>query len=229
MDESRAIRSALWPVLLLVPVPSVGVYAAMHVFPGPAGQTVFALSKAWILVFPLVWTAWVERQRLRWPPFRRAGVGAGVLSGLAIGGVILAVYYGVAHRWFDAGEVRGTAREIGLGRPGVYVVGALYWCLVNALLEEYVWRWFVFRHCRRLLPPIMAACVAALCFTLHHSIALTVYMNAGMNLLASTGVFTGGVVWCALYLRYRSIWAAYISHVIADLSVFWVGWVLIFG
>jgi hypothetical protein len=47
--------------------------------------------------------------------------------------------------------------------------------------------------------------------------------------VASTGVFIGGVIWAWLYSRYRSIWPGWISHVLADIAVFGVGWWLLFG
>ncbi len=42
-------------------------------------------------------------------------------------------------------------------------------------------------------------------------------------------VFIGGATWSWIYLRWRNIYAAYVSHVFADLAVFGVGWWLVFG
>ncbi len=47
-------------------------------------------------------------------------------------------------------------------------------------------------------------------------------------ILGSTGCFLGGVIWSGLYLRYRSIWPGYLSHVLADVAIYIIGWHLIF-
>ncbi|MHC4103176.1 MAG: CPBP family glutamic-type intramembrane protease [Planctomycetota bacterium] len=41
-------------------------------------------------------------------------------------------------------------------------------------------------------------------------------------------MFIGGTTWSWLYLRYRNIWAAYVSHVFADVIIFAIGWKLLF-
>jgi uncharacterized protein len=49
------------------------------------------------------------------------------------------------------------------------------------------------------------------------------------TLLCCAGVFAGGVIWSALYLRYRSIWPGYLSHALADLAIFAIGASLLFN
>jgi len=47
--------------------------------------------------------------------------------------------------------------------------------------------------------------------------------------LGSAAALAAGACWSWLYLRYGSIWPAWISHVIADIAVFAVGWQLLFA
>jgi membrane protease YdiL (CAAX protease family) len=70
--------------------------------------------------------------------------------------------------------------------------------------------------------------VSAICFTLHHIIAMQVYFSWLVVVIASLGVFTGGALWSWCYLRYRSIWPGYISHAIVDIAIFAIGYRLIF-
>jgi hypothetical protein len=42
-------------------------------------------------------------------------------------------------------------------------------------------------------------------------------------------VLAAGACWSFLYLRYESIWPGWISHVLADLAVFLIGWHLLFA
>jgi membrane protease YdiL (CAAX protease family) len=109
-----------------------------------------------------------------------------------------------------------------------YLWGAVYWCTINSMLEEYVWRWFVSTRCEVLMPRRLAVMAAGLLFTLHHIIALDVYFDWRIVVLGSVGVFIGGTTWSWLYLRYRNIWAAYVSHVFADVIIFAIGWKLLF-
>lgn len=70
---------------------------------------------------------------------------------------------------------------------------------------------------------------SALCFTLHHIIAMGGQFDWRITAIASFGVFVGGLIWSWMYLRYRSVWPGYLSHAIVDVAVFAIGYVLIFG
>ncbi len=124
--------------------------------------------------------------------------------------------------------MRDSLVEIGLAEPVVYLAGAAYWILGNSLIEEYAYRWFIFVQCERLMPSRLAVLASALIFTAHHIIALQVYLSPALTTLASAGVMIGGLVWSWCYLRYRSIWPGWLSHIIADLAIFAIGWHLVF-
>jgi membrane protease YdiL (CAAX protease family) len=223
-------RRPLLALALLVPAPSLGVLAGMVLFPGTAlGTALFAASKVWLFAFPLLWLKFAERGPLSLSPVRQGGMRAGALSGAGIGLLIAAVYLACGTRLIHTGVFVDRMRAIGLGTWPVFAGGALYWILVNSVLEEYVWRWFVYTRCETLLRPAAAVVVSALCFTLHHFVAIRVYLPLPATLLCCAGVFAGGVIWSALYLRYRSIWPGYLSHALADLAVFAIGARLLFS
>lgn len=222
-------RSALLALLLVVPAPSLGVWAAMVAWPGPVGTAIFVAAKAWMLLVPAAWLLLVDRERLSLSPARRGGFGPAVLIGAAAGAAIVLAYALLGDRWIDADHVQAMAKQNGIGIPAGYLAAAAYWILVNSVLEEYVYRWFIFRRCEALLPPLAAVAASGLCFTLHHVIALKVQFDWNVTVLASVGIFVGGAMWSWLYLRYRSIWPAYLSHAIVDVVVFAVGWRIIFG
>ena len=214
---------------LLVPVPTFGTLMAMVLAPGPVGQAVFLVCKAWILAFPLVWHLWVERGRPSLSPPRRGGFGAAVLTGAAIIAIMFAAYFLLGGHWIDAEHVARQAAKNGIGTRARYIAMALFWILINSLMEEYVWRWFVVRQCERLMRPSLAVVVSALLFTLHHVVALRVQFDWRVTILASLGVWCGGMTWSWLYVRYRSIWPCYVSHILADVPIFVIGWWLIFS
>ena len=74
-----------------------------------------------------------------------------------------------------------------------------------------------------------AVVASAACFTLHHVIALQVYFAPLAVVLCSIGVFIGGAVWSAMYMRYRSVWPGFVSHAVVDLCIFGLGAWMIFG
>lgn len=216
-------------LLLLAPVPTIGVTAALLVAPGPMGHGIFTACKIWILLFPAVWYLVVERSRPRWSRPTRSGILIGCATGLAIGSTILVGYWMVVHDRVDPALVREAARGMKLVSPPSYLLAAAGWTLVNSLIEEYVYRWFMLRQLRVLSSAAPAAVISALIFTVHHVIAVSAYLGPLEIVLASSGVFFGGLLWAWLYLRHRSVWPPWISHVLADTAVFVVGWHLLFG
>jgi membrane protease YdiL (CAAX protease family) len=221
--------TALLALALLAPVPSIGVIAAMFAAPGPVGQTVFTACKLWILAFPAAWYLLVERGRPSWSPPRQGGLGIGAAHGAAIAALILVGYWTVAQDRIDPAVVRQAARGVRLLSPPEYLLAAAAWTLVNSVVEEYVYRWFMVRQLRAVLPKWPAVVGSALIFTAHHVIAMSVYLGPLLTGLGSLGVLIAGMAWAWLYLRYRSIWPGWISHVLADVAVFAIGWMLLFG
>lgn len=226
MQKRRAILS----LLLLLPAPSLAVWAGMIAWPDTVlGKTLFALSKVWILALPAAWYFGIERQRLS---MRRPAIGGilfGAASGLVLAAAIFAGYWIFGRTWIDPAVVKGLVAKVGLGRPAVYLAGAAYWVLVNALLEEYVWRWFVFRQFRTFLPAMAAVAASALGFTLHHIVAMQTYFSPLVTAIASTGIFIGGSLWSWCCWRFGTIWPAYVSHAIVDVAIFAIGYHILFG
>jgi len=220
--------SSLLALLLLVPAPSIGILVGMIIAPNLFGRSVFFISKIWILLLPLFWHVFVDKQKLSLSKPTNGGFGVGAFLGVIISLVILAVYFGFGRYLIEPKAVKDMAVSIGLNNLRTYLIVAGYWILLNSVLEEYVWRWFVVKKCKSLLPANAAIGVSALCFTIHHIIAMQVCFNGLLVSVASVGIFIGGVVWSACYNRYRSIWPGYLSHAIVDVAVFGIGYILIF-
>jgi hypothetical protein len=229
--ETLLKRQALFALVLLVPAPSLGTAAAMFWWPElMIGKAIFFAGKLWLVALPLVWRLRVDREPLSWSPARHGGFAVATASGLWIS-LIVFVAYALAVRGgaIEASSVAERAAKTGLNTLGAFLGGAVYWITANSLMEEYVWRWFVFRQCEVLWGGKLGLVAAALAFTAHHVIALAAQFNWDITLLGSLGVFIGGATWNWLYLRYRSVWPGYVSHAIVDLAIFIIGYRLIFG
>jgi CAAX protease family protein len=228
MPDTRK-RNAILALLLLVPAPSIGIYIAAYGSPGsPFAKGFFLACKIWLIALPLFWHTLIDKKPITIPRLSRKGMTAAVVSGTVIFLGIAAGYFFLGH-WIDATLVSEKAKQVGLNSPMIYLLGAIYWCTINSILEEYVWRWFVFTRCQTLMPTPIAVAASGLFFTFHHIIALTAYFDWRITVLGSIGVFIGGTTWSWIYLKYRNIYAPYISHVFADIIIFWIGYRLIFG
>lgn len=226
-DTNR--RRALLALLLLAPVPSLGVIVAMVTSPGPVGRALFVAAKVWLVVFPAAWYLLVEKGRPSWSPARRGGLAVGAASGLGLAALIVVGAWLVGVQDMDLTPLRTRVREMGLGSSVPYLAGAAGWTFFNSLIEEYVYRWFIFRQCEALIKGPAAVLASAAIFCAHHIIAVSQYLDPYFSILASTGVFLGGAIWSWLYKHYRSVWPCWISHVLADIAVFGIGWWLLFG
>jgi len=240
LEKSPSPRRAAIALLLLVPAPTGGVTCAMFLFPGTAlGAAIQVAAKIWLLALPIIWVLFIERGRLQLPKLKWQGMTAGIISGVAILAIIIGAWEGFAHRMVDVSVFQEKMTAIGLDTPLKFLAFAAALTFINALLEEYVWRWFVYSKWFELLKGIKgpakavaipgAIVLAGLCFMLHHTVAMSLYFDWQINALASLGVFTGGVLWSILYLKTKNLYAAYVSHIFADIALFYVGYQVAFG
>ena len=227
-DNPRLL--ALLALILFVPAPTVGVLCALHARQGFWGTLLWAAAKVWLYALPALWHLFVQKQPFSLSPPRRGGFGLAFGVGLLMCAVIWGAFWMFGREAVSPALIRDKVQAFGLDRPLVYGGAALYWIFVNSILEEYVFRFFLYRQTEILLrgAKVPAVLLAAVFFTVHHSVILSAYVPAFQNALASLGVFVAGLIWSAMYARYRSVWIPYISHAWADIGVFGVGAYLIF-
>jgi membrane protease YdiL (CAAX protease family) len=219
----------MWALILLLPVPSLGVWAGMIAWPDQTlGKVLFFLAKVWLLALPLAWHLIVEKRRISWSRPVQGGFGVAIGLAAAISVFIVAAYMTVGKLLIDAKAIQAMGVDTGLSQRSTYLMGALYWVTVNSVLEEYVWRWFVVEKLEDFLGSKTAIVCSALGFTLHHIVAMQIFLSPMVVALAAIGVFIGGAVWSWCFVRYRSIWPCYVSHAIVDVAVFGVGYHLLF-
>jgi hypothetical protein len=222
-------KKALLALLLLVPAQSIATIAFYWFFDTAAGKISVAALRLWIVLLPVLWLKFVDREKTSWSPPRLGGFGTAVALGVAISVSIVAAFAIADHFGaIQSDKIAGSAARTGLNHLSSFIIGAIYWITLNSLAEEYVWRWFVFRKFEILIGGKLAVIAAALAFTAHHVTVLAAQFDWPITLAGSLGVFTGGAIWSWLYLRYRSIWPGYVSHAIVDTAIFVIGYRLIF-
>jgi membrane protease YdiL (CAAX protease family) len=124
-------------------------------------------------------------------------------------------------------NIRNKAAELGILQ--YYSAYALVISLVNSLVEEYYWRWFLYGHLRGLIRTHWAHILAGIAFASHHTVVTTHYFGVGWGLVFGACVGVGGIIWSMMYEIHKTILGAWVSHLIVDLALFSIGHMLLFG
>ena len=126
---TRASAGRAWlALLLLVPAPTLGVIAAMFVWPDTAfGKALYQAAKVWILVLPIVWMFCVEGVRPRLPRWSWRGMPTGLITGVLTMGVIIGAWELFARGMVDVSVFQEKMQAIGLNSPAKYLRGRSSW------------------------------------------------------------------------------------------------------
>ncbi|UCG32857.1 MAG: CPBP family intramembrane metalloprotease [Phycisphaerales bacterium] len=216
-------RNDIIALLLSMCVPSLAALA-YFVFLGesPAARVVYAVSRAFLIAFPVTWFLLVERGRVRWPTWNTRAAALGAAFALLVGAAAWTLYQYWLNEALDFTDVKRKAAALHVREH--YVLFAAFLSLANSAVEEYYWRWFVFGRCRRHLALAGAAILSGLAFAAHHCIVLVVMFGSVAGAGLTLGVAIGGVFWAWLYDRYGSLYASWISHLLVDVAVMSIGY-----
>ncbi|HEV3118496.1 MAG TPA: CPBP family intramembrane glutamic endopeptidase [Gemmataceae bacterium] len=234
----------LWAILIfamVLPTPLAWIYFVFLAKP-PGDKPSFlalgayAASKLVQFGFPLIWVFTVEKRRIPGIRPRWDGMALGAGFGLVVFAAALAVY----HVWLRHAPVLALAREKVLARlesfhaasPERYLFLALFIACMHSLMEEYYWRWFVFGELRRLIAMPAAVALSSLGFMAHHVIILWVYFPNHFWTAAAPFalcVAAGGAVWAWIYHRAHTLYAAWLSHFLADAAILVIGYEMVFA
>jgi uncharacterized protein len=217
-------------LLLIAPVSSIGAIASTVIAPGIVGQSIAIVCGIWMLIFPLGWYRLVERQNLRLKLLANRGLPAGISLAILMFGVILSSYWFMGKYWLNIPDVRARVSQMGMNIPLMIYGFGTFQTLVNSLIEEYVWRWFVDRHCRLVWSKTWSLLISAIFFTLHHVVLLVAYCDDWrLVLVGSIAVFIAGLLWSRCRRVYDSLLPSYLSHLAADLALQIVSWQVLLG
>jgi membrane protease YdiL (CAAX protease family) len=209
------------------------VYAARY--SGGLQQATYLVVKCIQFAFPLLWVRVVLREPLGLPPANSRGLllGAAFSVGVVASGWFLFDLLFRDTKMFSlaAAEIHDKIAQFGIDAPWKYAILGVFYSIVHSLLEEYYWRWFAFRQLRKLVPLWPAILVSSLAFAGHHVIVLSEFFSEAPWLawLFTSAVAVGGVFWAWLYDRTGSLYSTWLSHLLIDAGVFWIGYELVRG
>ena len=233
MSESSFAKDKQIALLALVLVgiaPTVSIVTGFALKAGVIAVFVFILTKIWIFALPCYWHLKIDQQQISWSKPKNGGFMVATGLGLGMIVIIFAAYLLLGELMVDEEILRTLLEPVGLTVAWKLGLAILFWVFVNSVLEEYVFRWFITSKAEILLngkwKPIF---LSAAIFTLHHTIALSFFISPLGNLIASCGVFVGGSIFSWVYVTYRSVWVAWITHALADVAIFAIAWHLVIG
>lgn len=150
----------------------------------------------------------------------------GIASGLVIGGLILLCYFNYFKDHLSGRDLKIILDEFNMVKYfWLFAVFISFW---NSFLEEYYWRMFVLEFSEGIFFNKIAMILwNGFFFSIHHFFILLSYLSVQHALIFSVGTIFGGMIWAWMRLKGMSIWQCYVSHVLVDLSVMFVGYQLI--
>jgi membrane protease YdiL (CAAX protease family) len=158
-----------------------------------------AIRNRWALIAAIAAVVFILLDR---PSIRRLGLGLPTSSGASIiltEGLVAAVGLIFLVQWI--GSLETVPTWLTLSRSGGYVL----W----ALIQEFLLQSFLFTRCEDLFGSATAVWVAASLFAAAHL----------PSLILMTFTFMGGLFFCDMFRRYRSIYPIGIVHAILGLTL----------
>jgi membrane protease YdiL (CAAX protease family) len=194
---------------------------------------VYVGVKVFTVAWPIICVCFIlhehfPRLGISAPQYGRA-LALGLLSGTALAAVMLSSMKTPLLHVAESGSMNIGAKTAELGIMQYYSSYALLISLVNSLVEEYYWRWFLYGRLRSLVGVHWAHILAGVAFASHHTLVTTHYFGVGWGLAFGVCVGVGGIIWSMMYEIHKTILGAWVSHLIVDLALFSIGHMLLFG
>ena len=196
---------------------------------------VFSIGKTIQFGLPVWIVLRINKEQLGVHRPRAAGVSMGVLFGLLALALIVGIYQlalkpnaGIMSLLDE--QVTSKVEGFQLNSVAAYTALAAFYCLIHSAMEEYYWRWFVFKRFLQHRSLGQAIAISSIGFMAHHVIVLGMFFGFEnwMTYVFSIGVAVGGAVWAWIYNRSGNLYSAWISHAFVDAAIFWVGYDILF-
>ncbi len=235
MAHSRTTWRADLSVLLALFFPTLGAwYYFVHLEGSELARPAYLASKVVQFAIPCGWILWTRRKPRAL--LDRRGIGVGLLTGLIMGGSILLLWYwrlqDTTVAQLAVPRIQSKLADFRIETPYAYLGMSLGLSCLHSLLEEFYWRWFVYQRLRAYLPAAVAAVIGSVAFASHHVIVLASYIPAELfwshTAPASAAVGVGGLVWCGLLQRHKSLTASWLSHMLVDMALMTLGAIMLF-
>lgn len=237
LPHNPALKGSSWSNwIALLPAMSITFLASLLYFVAfsghPAARVIYTASKVVTLVWPVFCVVFIfrtglprldlgDRRHLRAIP-------GGVVVGLLIVGLMAALMQTPMAGVIEEGGEKIRAKAEGFGVMKHFWAFALLLTFGNSLYEEYFWRWFVYGRLRKAMPRSLAVALAGASFAAHHIVVACQFFPLLWGVLLGCSVGVGGAIWCVMYDWQKTLAGAWVSHIIVDLGIFYIGYRILF-
>ena len=229
------IPASLWFALSYPFVLTVFYFVFMNGQETSSQNTMFSVLKGIQFSFPAIFTFLICRESIELPIWKKPAIKVGLIFGSVILVAALLMYFfiikGSAPYFHLKSKVFGKVQGFGLNSIWAYAAFATFYSLIHSAMEEYYWRWFVYKRLTRTISDSLAIIISSLGFMAHHVVIMVVFfgLTSPLAYSFSLGVAVGGGVWAWLYGRSGNFVAVWGSHAIVDMALFIIGYDLIFN
>lgn len=234
-------RADFIAVIVAMVLPSIITWAYFfqaESFSAGVQQSVFTIVKVLQFAFPVLWVYLVQRRRegkelVATLVEESSGLLPGLLFGVAVAATGGVLYWFILRDapFFSAAaeQIRAKVAGMGIDAPWKYAVLGVFYTICHSFLEEYYWRWFVFRQLKSFASTNMAILISALGFMAHHVLVLGKFFGFEhwATWVFSVAVAVGGIAWAWLYERSQKILGPWLSHAVVDAGIFAIGYHLV--
>jgi membrane protease YdiL (CAAX protease family) len=223
----------LWTALLL---PTAAALSYFYFFSDPKWMIpLYSTSKFIQFSLPLFVLFFFSKENFRWEPLGSNKFFLGNFIGILFFVILLLTYWGLK----DFSFVKEAAllifeklSALGVHRPLQFFIFSIFISVFHAFLEEYYWRWYVYRELRRSLSALGASFFSSVAFTSHHVVVISAYIPESVwkwgIFVFPAYVFMAGFVWAFMYERTNSLALVWISHIWADIAIMGIAAMMVF-
>ena len=193
----------------------------------------YTIGKVLQFTFPLWFLVWVMKTKIRPPLKWTKSIWVGLLFGITVGFLMM----GMIHSSLFSETLLQTLKlniqtkleTLNITSLWSYVGLGIFYSLIHSFLEEYYWRWFVYGQLKTLMGKMGANILSSLCFMSHHVIVLAVFFGwtNPFTYILSFMIALGGSFWAWHYERTQSLIGPWLSHMIEDAAIFYIGYQLV--
>ncbi len=234
MTDKSINTKRKWVTIPAMLIPFAASFFYFVLFPGTAfGNSFYSGTKVFITLWPLVAVGLILKQPFVDRSLKRQhgkSVLIGTIFGLATAGLLVFLIEATPMHDVVYDHSAQIVKMIrGLGVAEHFLLFITFLSVIHSAMEELFWRWFVFGQLRKFVSLPAAHILAAVGFASHHVVILSQFFPFGWALALGACVGVGGAVWSVIYQKTNSLAGSWISHMIIDFAIMWVGWMLLNG
>lgn len=221
MNYRKILYFGLIPAIFLQLVASIFYFVVFN------SQTLYIISKTLIFSLPLLFIFQSQFPKIEGAKNIKKSLFYGLFSGLAIFILSMIIFFAFKEYFMNfSNPIKIKALQMNFYES--YILVSFLISIVHSFLEEYFWRFFLFRGLLGKFSFKWATIISSIGFSLHHFVILSEYFPVWLTIVFGLCVGVGGMIWSTICFRTKTIFGCWLSHFFVDLAIFIIGYFIIF-